>query len=101
MHMTAAHEDALAEEDQEARDTPRGRTLAERGARLSISAQAHQMWVRKKTRRWYAVVAGALAGGLAILWEKKGRRVGIAQQMFVRCVNRDLVGHTNTHIFAN
>ena len=57
-----------------------------RHARLSMSAQAHQVWIRKKTRRWYSVLAGALAGGLAILCEKKGRRTGIAQQMFVRCV---------------
>lgn len=64
----------------------RGRVVSDRRVRLSLSAQAHQMWVRKKTRRWYSVVAGALAGGVAILCEKRGRRVGIAQQMFVRSV---------------
>lgn len=48
-----------------------------------------QVWVRKKTRRWHAVVAGAIAGGLAILFErsKGGRRTVIAQQLFVRCVH--------------
>lgn len=49
-----------------------------------MGAQAHVEWTRKKTRRYYSVLAGALAGGLAIMWEKKGRRLGIAQQMFVR-----------------
>ena len=55
-----------------------------RHARLSVHAQAHQVWVRKKARRWYAVLAGALAGCLGIQCEKKSRRTGIAQQMFVR-----------------
>lgn len=58
--------------------------LSRRRVRLSSSAQAHQVWVRKKTRRWYAIFAGSLAGALAILFERKDRRVGIAQQMFVR-----------------
>ncbi|EKM60112.1 uncharacterized protein PHACADRAFT_251003 [Phanerochaete carnosa HHB-10118-sp] len=65
----------------EAQERARSRS---RRARLSMSAQAHQVWVRKKTRRWYSVIAGAVAGGLAILCEKKDRRTGIAQQMFVR-----------------
>ncbi|PCH40706.1 hypothetical protein WOLCODRAFT_24216 [Wolfiporia cocos MD-104 SS10] len=55
-----------------------------RHARLSMSAQAHQVWVRKRTRRWYSVLAGAIAGGAAIMFEKRDRRVGIAQQLFVR-----------------
>ncbi|KAF8432934.1 hypothetical protein L210DRAFT_3412832 [Boletus edulis BED1] len=58
--------------------------LSERQPRLSLSAQAHQQWVRKKTRRWYAVVAGAIAGGIAIMFEKRSRRLIIAQQLFVR-----------------
>jgi len=57
---------------------------ASRQARLSTSAQAHQVWVRKRTRRWYSVFAGAVAGAVAIMFEKRERRVGIAQQMFVR-----------------
>ncbi|KAJ7859259.1 hypothetical protein B0H13DRAFT_2237517 [Mycena leptocephala] len=40
--------------------------------------------VRKRTRRWHSALAGAIAGGLAILWEKRNRRVIIAQQVFVR-----------------
>nr|XP_031864219.1 uncharacterized protein CI109_000131 [Kwoniella shandongensis]KAA5531291.1 hypothetical protein CI109_000131 [Kwoniella shandongensis] len=34
-------------------------------------------------RRWQAAVAGAV-GSLGLLWESKGRRTGVAQQMFVR-----------------
>ncbi|WVQ73232.1 hypothetical protein IAR50_002798 [Cryptococcus sp. DSM 104548] len=34
-------------------------------------------------RRWQAAVAGAV-GSLALLWETKGRRTGVSQQMFVR-----------------
>lgn len=30
------------------------------------------------------MLAGALAGGIAITFEKKNRRLGVAQQMFVR-----------------
>ncbi|KAF9516869.1 hypothetical protein BS47DRAFT_1371618 [Hydnum rufescens UP504] len=33
--------------------------------------------------RWHAIVAGAIAG-LSVLWEKKERRITIAQQIFVR-----------------
>ena len=55
-----------------------------RRGRLSIRAQAHEMWIRKRTHRWHAVVAGAVSGGLPLLFEKKGRRVTIAQQLFVR-----------------
>lgn len=55
-----------------------------RHARLSMSAQAHQTWVRKRTRRWYSVFAGASAGALAIMCETKNKRTGIAQQLFVR-----------------
>ncbi|EJD01717.1 uncharacterized protein FOMMEDRAFT_142253 [Fomitiporia mediterranea MF3/22] len=54
-----------------------------RRGRLSFRAQAHEVWIRKRTRRWHAVVAGALSG-LAVLFEKKSRRVTIAQQLFVR-----------------
>ena len=57
-----------------------------RRARLSASAQAHQVWVRKRTRWWYSAFAGSVAGAIAILFEKRSRRVGIAQQMFVRYV---------------
>ncbi|KZV64565.1 hypothetical protein PENSPDRAFT_162497 [Peniophora sp. CONT] len=55
-----------------------------RESRLSMSAQAHQQWVRKKTRRWHAVVAGAIAGGAAVLFEKRSRQTIISQQLFVR-----------------
>ncbi|KAJ7634980.1 hypothetical protein FB45DRAFT_910404 [Roridomyces roridus] len=55
-----------------------------RSARLSLSANAHMALIRKRTRRWHAALAGAIAGSLAILWEKRNRRGVIAQQMFVR-----------------
>ncbi|KAF8270924.1 hypothetical protein EI94DRAFT_1770597 [Lactarius quietus] len=35
-----------------------------REARLSSSAQVHQIWVSKKTRRWHSVLAGAIAASL-------------------------------------
>ena len=57
-----------------------------REARLSSSAQIHQSWVRKKTRRWHSVLAGAVAGAVAISFEKHSRQVVIAQQLFVRYV---------------
>ena len=60
--------------------------LAQRRGRLSLSAQAHQVWVRKKTRRWQSVLAGSVAGAMAIMFEKKENRMGIAQQLFVRYV---------------
>jgi hypothetical protein len=64
--------------------------LAQRKGRLSLTAQAHQVWVRKKTRRWQSVCAGSIAGAVAIMFEKKQNRMGIAQQLFVRCV--EMVG---------
>ncbi|OBZ70095.1 hypothetical protein A0H81_09796 [Grifola frondosa] len=77
----------------------RGRTPHHVRARLSISAQAHQVWVRKRTRRWYSVLAGALAGGIAITFETRNRRVGIAQQMFVRGLQGSFNALSNKHGF--
>lgn len=51
---------------------------------LSRTAEAHLEWVRRKTQRWQAVAAGAVAGGVAIMFEQKDRRPGIAQQLLVR-----------------
>lgn len=59
---------------------------SKRKARLSLSASAQLTLIRKKARRWHAAFAGALAGGIAIIWEKRARRRVIAQQMFVRYV---------------
>ncbi|KAJ6608213.1 hypothetical protein B0H10DRAFT_2068601 [Mycena sp. CBHHK59/15] len=64
-----------------------------RSARLSLSAHAQMVLVRKRTRRWHSALAGAVAGGLAILWEKRSRREVIAQQIFVR----GLQGTYNTY----
>ncbi|KAG6917567.1 hypothetical protein DXG01_002036 [Tephrocybe rancida] len=58
--------------------------LKKRSARLSLSTDAQLALIRKKTRRWHAALAGSIAGGLAIMWEKRGRRGVIAQQLFVR-----------------
>ncbi|EEB95512.1 hypothetical protein MPER_05507 [Moniliophthora perniciosa FA553] len=57
-----------------------------RSERLSLSTQAQRILIRKKTKKWHAALAGAIAGGLAIMFEKRGRRVTIAQQLFVRSV---------------
>ncbi|THH14186.1 hypothetical protein EW146_g6121 [Bondarzewia mesenterica] len=57
---------------------------ARRVARLSVTAQAHEIWVRKRSSRWHSAVAGAIAGGFAIMFEKRSRRTVIAQQLFVR-----------------
>lgn len=57
-----------------------------REARLSSSAQVHQSWVRKKTRRWHSVLAGAVAGAVAVSFEKHSRQTVVAQQLFVRYV---------------
>ncbi|KAG8219105.1 hypothetical protein J3R82DRAFT_4871 [Butyriboletus roseoflavus] len=72
------------EEDESVSVTPVEISLSKREPRLSLSAQAHQQWVQKQTRRWHAVVAGAIAGGVAIMFEKRSRRLIIAQQLFVR-----------------
>ncbi|RDX55387.1 hypothetical protein OH76DRAFT_1396775 [Lentinus brumalis] len=70
-----------------------------RRARLSVTAQAHQVWVRKKTRRWYSAFAGSLAGAIAIMFEKRSRRVGIAQQMFVRGLQGSFNAMSDKHGF--
>ena len=61
--------------------------LAKRMACLSLSMQAQMVFLRKRTRRWHAALAGALASGVAIMWEKSSRRGIIAQQLFVRWVH--------------
>ncbi|KAI0301520.1 hypothetical protein B0F90DRAFT_306522 [Multifurca ochricompacta] len=58
--------------------------VGRRKARLSSAAQAHQTWLRKRSARWHSVVAGAIAGGIAISFENVSRRKVIAQQLFVR-----------------
>ncbi|KAI5993461.1 hypothetical protein EDD15DRAFT_2387989 [Pisolithus albus] len=57
---------------------------SQRRVRFSLSAHAQEVWVRKRTHRWHAALAGALAGSLAIMFEKRSRRIAIAQQLFVR-----------------
>ncbi|KAJ7167441.1 hypothetical protein C8R43DRAFT_1121852 [Mycena crocata] len=55
-----------------------------RTPRLSHTAHAQIVLTRQQTRRWHSALAGAVSGGLAILWEKPSRRSVIAQQVFVR-----------------
>ncbi len=55
-----------------------------RRARLSLSTRTQLILIRKRTRRWHAALAGAIAGALGIIWEKRNRRGLIAQQLFVR-----------------
>lgn len=55
-----------------------------RRTRLSLTTRAQLVLIRKPVRRWYAALAGAVAGGLAIMCEKNNRRGVISQQMFVR-----------------
>ena len=59
-------------------------TTHPRRVRFSLSTHAQQVWVRKRTRRWHAALAGAIAGSIAVMFEKRSRRIAVAQQMFVR-----------------
>ncbi|KAJ7913851.1 hypothetical protein B0H13DRAFT_458894 [Mycena leptocephala] len=68
-----------------------------RSARLSLSAHAQMALVRKRTRRWHSALAGAIAGSLAILWEKRTRRGVIAQQMFVRGLQGTYNSYSEKH----
>ena len=63
---------------------PRPADRRDRRPRLSVSGMARQAWTKKRTRAWFSVVAGAIAGGVAITFEKRSRRIDIGQQMFVR-----------------
>ena len=49
-----------------------------------MRAEARIKLLQSRSSRWYAALAGAIAGGFAVCFEKKGRRVTIAQQLFVR-----------------
>lgn len=71
-----------------------------REARLSSSAQLHQSWVRKKTRQWYSILAGAVAGAVAISFERRSRQHVIAQQLFVRYVLRPSLATSETYVRA-
>lgn len=70
------------DEDIELNPPPTNKRV--RKPRLSVSGRARHTWTRKRTRAWFSVVAGAIAGGVAITFEKRSRRITIGQQMFVR-----------------
>ncbi|KAI6042738.1 hypothetical protein EDC04DRAFT_2656237 [Pisolithus marmoratus] len=71
-------------DDESEPTTPDPITLSQKRVRFSLSAHAQEVWVRKRTHRWHAALAGALAGSLAVMFEKRSRRIAIAQQLFVR-----------------
>ncbi|KAH9056355.1 hypothetical protein EDB87DRAFT_1637449 [Lactarius vividus] len=68
-------------------------------ARLSFVAQAHQTWLRRRSARWHSIVAGAVAGGIAISFENPSRRGGIAQQLFVRGLQGSYNAYSEKHGF--
>ena len=74
------------DEEDIALDPPRPIGKRVRQLRLSVSGRAHHEWTRKRTKAWFSVVAGAVAGGVAIMFERRSRRVTIGQQVFVRSV---------------
>jgi hypothetical protein len=99
--------DSLVFDDSPASSSPPSPLLApspspsdRREARLSSSAQVHQIWVRKKTRRWHSVLAGAVAGAVAISFEKRSRQIVIAQQLFVRYVHASSLANQGTYFLA-
>jgi hypothetical protein len=69
-----------------------------REARLSSSALVHQDWVRRKTRRWHSVLAGAVAGAIGVSFEKRSRQIVVAQQLFVRYVPFTPIPISGTHV---
>lgn len=71
-------------EDESEPTTPDQVMTSQKRVRFSLSAHAQEVWVRKRTYRWHAALAGAVAGSLAVMFEKRSRRIAIAQQLFVR-----------------
>ncbi|KAI6124218.1 hypothetical protein EDD16DRAFT_1691315 [Pisolithus croceorrhizus] len=71
-------------EESEDESEPVTPNPVKRRVRFSLSAHAQEVWVRKRSHRWHAALAGALAGSLAVMFEKRSRRIAIAQQLFVR-----------------
>ncbi|KAI9462039.1 hypothetical protein F5148DRAFT_238704 [Russula earlei] len=69
---------------QETDQSPDNPLVMTKNARLSSAAQVHQIWLRKRSARWHSIVAGAVAGGVAIWFETLSRQKVIAQQLFVR-----------------
>jgi len=68
----------------------RRETLAKRSSQLSINAQ----FLRKQSKRWHAALAGFIAGGIAVAFEAKSRRLVIGQQLFVRGLQGSYNGFT-------
>ena len=57
--------------------------------------------MRKKTRRWHSILAGAVAGAIAVSFEKRSRQVVIGQQLFVRYVLLTWIPNSGTHFFGS
>ena len=70
-------------------------------ARLSSSAQVHQDWVAKKTRRWHSLLAGAVAGAIGVSFEKHSRQIVVAQQLFVRYVLFTSIPNSGIHVLRS
>jgi len=68
----------------------RRESLVKRSSQLSINAQ----YQRKQSKRWHAALAGFIAGGIAVSFEAKSRRLVIGQQMFVRGLQGTYNGFT-------
>ena len=71
-----------------------------REARLSFVAQAHQTWLRRRSPRWHSIVAGAVAGAIAISFENPSRQKVITQQLFVRQVPLCDLSHSRNSRFS-
>lgn len=85
-HVDRDLEKAIGKEQEEGTISMKGKSQLKVKTKLSTQAAVHQVWIRKRGRRWHAFLAGAIAGGAAVLMERKDRRLAIAQQMFVRSV---------------
>ncbi|KAH9959215.1 hypothetical protein BC827DRAFT_1214879 [Russula dissimulans] len=83
-HSAIGDATELAAHDESQADPSTENYLETKISRLSSTAQAHQTWLHKKSARWHSIVAGAVAGGVAISFESLSRQNVIAQQLFVR-----------------
>jgi len=68
----------------------RRESFVKRSSQLSINAQ----FQRKQSKRWHAALAGFVAGGTAVCFEARSRRLVIGQQLFVRGLQGTYSGFT-------
>jgi len=91
-HSTAALESQVD-------PSPDNSPVTMKNARLSSAARAHQTWLREKSARWHSIIAGAVAGGVAISFENLSRQNVIAQQLFVRGLQGSYNAYSEKHGF--